>query len=85
MTEDLERTEIRTFRTEYWERRYEEALQEGALQHARRTLIRILELVPGGITTTHRQRIEASTDFQELDDWIDVIGRVRTWNALARE
>jgi hypothetical protein len=93
MTENLEaskavscHSEYRDhFRDEGFQEAFAEGFEEGRLRSARRILIRILELTPGGITAEHRRRIEASTDRQELDDWLDVIFRIRNWSAPARE
>jgi hypothetical protein len=82
VAESPEATKSGTYRSEYRDR----LVEEGALRQARSTLIRILELTPGGgITAEHRQRIEAVTDLQEIEEWLDVIFRIRNWNAPAQE
>jgi len=89
MTESLKAAETVTSRSEQGDRFHDESFregfEEGRLRAARRILIRILELTPGGISVQHRRRIEASTDRQELDDWLGVIFRIRNWSAPARE
>jgi hypothetical protein len=64
---------------------FAEGFEEGRLRSARRILIKDLELTPGGIAARHRRRIEASTDRRELDDWIEVIMRIRASNGAVRE
>jgi hypothetical protein len=73
------------WRSEGFQEAFAEGFEEGRLRSARRILIMILELTPGGISTQHRRRIEASTDRRELDDWLDVIFRIRNWSAPVRE
>jgi hypothetical protein len=82
MPEDLEAKKTATFRSDWSDRLREEGFldgfEEGQLRVARSTLIKFLELTPGGITAQHRRRIEASTDRRALDDWIKVIIQLRS-------
>ncbi|MFG3338173.1 hypothetical protein [Glycomyces sp. NPDC048151] len=74
MLEDLMRTTTRPYHSEYSDRlRFEgreEGREEGALMQSRRILVSMLEATQTGITAEQRQRIEASTDRQELEAWI---------------
>ncbi|MBO3734654.1 hypothetical protein [Glycomyces niveus] len=74
MLEDLMRTQTRPYHSEYSDRlRFEgreEGREEGAILQSRRILVSMLEATQTGITAEQRERIEASTDRQELEAWI---------------
>jgi hypothetical protein len=89
MAEDPKGTKIVSYRSDYSNpmrnNGYEDGLELGALSAMRRVLIQLLELIPGGITAEHRKRIEASTDRRALEDWFDVIVRLRSQIPPTRE
>lgn len=74
MLEDLMRTKTRPYHSAYSDRLRDEGRdegrEEGALLEARRILVSMIEATQTGITAEQRQRIEASTNRQELAAWI---------------
>ncbi|MEV3938783.1 hypothetical protein AB0K52_22780 [Glycomyces sp. NPDC049804] len=70
MLEELMRAQTRPYHSEYSERLRLEGREEGAILQSRRILVSMLEATQAGITAEQRQRIEASSDRQELEAWI---------------
>lgn len=66
MLEELMRTQARPYHSEY----SDSLREEGALKASRRILVSMLEATQAGITAEQRQRIEASTDRDQLETWI---------------
>ena len=74
MLEELMRTQTRPYHSEYSDSLRAEGIEvgveRGAIQHARRALVLVLEGTPSGITDDQRQRIERCTDLELLDTWL---------------
>jgi len=74
MLEELMRTQTRPYHSEYSDRLRAEGIEvgveQGRLVEARQILVDLLESTQTGITAEQRQRIEASTDRQELHTWL---------------
>ncbi|GAA2167849.1 MULTISPECIES: hypothetical protein [Glycomyces] len=69
MLEELMRTQTRPYHSEYSDSLRAEGVEQGKLEEARQVLVELLEATQSGITAEQRQRIEASTDRQELIAW----------------
>jgi hypothetical protein len=73
LLEALMKTEARLYHSEYTEellaKGREQGRDEGALRHARATLLRMLE-ADGEVASQRRTEIEACTDLPQLDAWI---------------
>jgi hypothetical protein len=69
MLEELMRTQTRPYHSEYSDSLRAEGIEQGKLEEARQVLVELLEATQTGITADQRQRIEASTDRQELIAW----------------
>lgn len=73
LLEALMKTEARLYHSEYTEellaKGREQGLDEGAVRHARATLLRMLE-AEGKVSAQRRTEIEACSDLPRLDAWI---------------
>lgn len=70
LLEALMQTKTKTYHSAYSDRLRAEGREEGAVDYARKMLVRMLEGTQAGVTPEQRGRIEACTSLQQLDAWI---------------
>lgn len=97
LLEELMQTKARPYHSEYSDRLRSEGRQtgreegrqegreEGAIEHARSFLVRFLEGTSAGITEGQRERIEACSDLQQLDAWLNEVVSRRTGEGVIPE
>lgn len=70
LLEALMQTKTKRYHSAYSDRLRAEGREEGAVDYARKMLVRMLEGTQAGITPEQRGRIEACNNLQQLDAWI---------------